>query len=331
MYYFILNPTASSGMGRQVWKKIKPVLQERDVEYRLIALQEKEDLITFVRALTCRRVPASLNDVLGETVVSDMQKKSEQLDIHIVVLGGDGTLNLVLNSIEDMEHTKLSVIRVGSGNDFARNAGVDKNPEKALLHLLDTPEEWELDYGEAEYKTIKGTQKRRRFIISSGIGYDADICEEVSRSRLKKTLNVFHLGKLVYAMIGIKQIFTRSNTRAKIYIDDRKPIRVRNLFFAVGMIHEKEGGGVPFCPNADPCDGQLDICLVKGASVGKQLLEVLMVYLKKHIWFSNIAVDRCRKIRVVTEKPQWIHLDGETPCQVKETTMTCKQGLKFVK
>ena len=56
--------------------------------------------------------------------------------MHIVVLGGDGTLNLVLNSIVDMEHTKLSCIRVGSGNDFARNVGVEKNPLKALQHLI---------------------------------------------------------------------------------------------------------------------------------------------------------------------------------------------------
>ena len=41
-------------------------------------------------------------------------------------------------------------------------------------------------------------KRTRRFIISSGIGYDADICEEVSRSRLKKILNLFLLGKLVY-------------------------------------------------------------------------------------------------------------------------------------
>ncbi len=331
MYYFVLNPTASSGMGSQVWKKIKPILKEHNVEYTLIALREKEDLVTYVKTLTRRKVPVSLNDVPEETDVSKMQEENVQQDIHIVVLGGDGTLNLVLNSIEDMEHTKLSVIRVGSGNDFARNAGVDKSPEKALLHLLETPEELVLDYGVAEYRTTGGQRIRRRFIISSGIGYDADICEEVSRSRLKKTLNVFHLGKLVYAMIGIKQIFTRNNTRAKIYMDDRKPIRVRNLFFAVGMIHEKEGGGVPFCPNADPCDGQLDICLAKGAFIGKQLLEVLMVYWKKHLLFSNIAVYRSRKIRVVTERPQWIHLDGETPGQVKEVIMTCKQGMKFVK
>ena len=307
MYYFIMNPTASSGMGKEVWRTIKPILERRGVEYCLKCFKTEEGMISCVGSLTSRA------------------------NAHIVVLSGDGTLNLVLNSIVDMEHTKLSCIRVGSGNDFARNVGVKKDAKKALLHLLNEPEETKLDYGECEYTAEDGSIGKRRFIISSGIGYDADICEEVSRSTLKKVLNALHLGKLVYVVIGIKQIFTRRNTKVKIYIDGSKPIRAHGLFFAVGMIHEMEGGGVPFCPHADPRDGMLDVCVAKGAPVSKLLLEVMMVYLKKHLMFSNISEYRCRKIRIVVEKPQWLHTDGETPCMVTEALMTCRQGLRFVK
>ena len=316
-----MNPTASSGMGREVWKTLSPILKTRGEEYSINYFQKEQDLMDYVRGLTDRDAKQSL----------DIQDDHDIQDVHIVVLGGDGTLNLVLNSIVDMEHTKLSCIRVGSGNDFARNVGVDKNPEKALLNLLDHPEETELDYGETEYTTIKGDKKRRRFIISSGIGYDADICEEVSRSRLKKILNTFHLGKLVYVAIGVKQIFTRRNTKVKIYMDDRKPLGIRNLFFVVGMIHKMEGGGVPFCPHADPKDGMLEVCIAKGAPIPKLLLEVGMVYLKKHLMFSNISEFRCQTLRVVVDRPQWIHMDGETPYRVKEAVISCRQGLRFVK
>jgi len=276
------------------------------VDYKVHAFPDEEEVRAFVKKLT-------------------------EKPCHIVVLGGDGTLNLVLDSIANMEHTKLSCIRVGSGNDFAGNVGVEKDAKKAVLHLINEPEEIELDYGEVSFAMPDGKQKDRRFIISSGIGYDADICEEVSGSRLKKILNVLHLGKLVYVTIGIKQIFTRSNAKVKLYLDANDPIRANNLFFAVGMIHEMEGGGVPFCPHADPCDGMLDVCVAKGAPIPKLLLEVAMVYLKKHLMFSNISEYRCRKLRVVTDKPQWIHMDGETPCRVTEAELRCKQGLRFVK
>lgn len=346
MYYFIMNPAASSGQGRKVWKRLKPVLNKKRVKYNLISPDDKEELIQYIKTLTGRAVSddakdkpdgyvirSVVNDIENNTennIKNNKENHTEQQGVHIVVLGGDGTLNLVLNSIVDMEHTKLSCIRVGSGNDFARNVGVCKNPEKALLHLLDSPCETELDYGEAEYITIKGERRKRRFIISSGIGYDADICEEVSRSRLKRILNTLHLGKLVYVAIGVKQIFTRRNTKVKIYIDD-KLIRSRNLFFVVGMIHKMEGGGVPFCPHAGATDGMLDICVAKGAPVSKLLLEVGMVYLKKHLLFSNIAEYKCRRLRVVVEKAQWIHMDGETPCRVREAVLKCEQGLRFVK
>ena len=306
MYHFILNKKASSGVGRKVWKKLKPILTENSVDYKVHVFPDEDGVGNFVRRLT-------------------------EKPCHIVVLGGDGTLNLVLNSIVNLEHTKLSCIRVGSGNDFAGNAGVEKNPEKALAHLLKEPEQFVYDFGEANYITETDEHVNRRFIISSGIGYDADICEEVSRSNLKKILNMLRLGKLVYVTIGIKQIFTRGNAKVKIYFDDSKPIRSSNMFFVVGMIHEMEGGGVPFCPDADPCDGMLSVCVAKKAPIPKLLLEVAMVYLKKHLLFSNIAEYRCRKVKIVVDKPQWIHMDGEAPCKVKEATLICREGIRFVK
>lgn len=331
MYHFIMNPTASSGMGRKVWKEIKPLLKERGVKYSLNVFRKQEKLVAFVNGLTGRDEAQCDSTILSDRQKAVIKDALKEPDVHIVVLGGDGTLNLVLNSIVDMERTKLSCIRVGSGNDFARNVGVEKAPVKALLHLLNESEETVLDYGEVEYVMPEGKNRKRRFIISSGIGYDADICEEVRRSKLKRVLNVLHLGKLVYVIIGIKQIFTRANTKVKLYMDDNEPIYANNLFFAVGMIHEMEGGGVPFCPGADPCDGMLDVCVARSAPKPKLMLEVAMVYLKKHLMFSNIDGYRCRKLRVVVEKPQWIHMDGETPCRTSEAVLSCKTGLRFIK
>jgi diacylglycerol kinase family enzyme len=185
-----------------------------------------------------------------------------QPECHLIVLGGDGTLNVVLNSIQCFENTILSCIRTGSGNDFARNMKILKDADKALYGILHNENEICLDYGLVTYEDeLTGEKKTKRFIISSGVGYDADICEEANRSRLKNVLNKVHLGKLVYVAIGVKQIFTRNAVKAVIRMDE-EIIRVPGLFFAVGMIHEKEGGGVPFCPHADPTSacGYASIC-----------------------------------------------------------------------
>ena len=243
MYHFIMNPTASSGKGMKVWETIENILIEEKVEYKAHVLNSAQETIEFVQILTGKNTYNNTTDntVQKEGITVAQMPTQDKEDCHIVVLGGDGTINAVLNGIEDFEHTILSCIRTGSGNDFARNVGVTKDVKKAIRHLLHEADSVCVDYGEATYQTENG-QICRRFAISNGVGYDADICEEVSRSKLKRVLNYVGLGKLVYVTIGIKQIFTRKNSGAILYLDDES-LQLPGLFFVVGMIHEKEGGG----------------------------------------------------------------------------------------
>ena len=301
----LINPSASSGRGMRVWKKVKKELDARGVPYRKHILKAPGEATLLVRDLT----------------------KNLSKDCHLLVLGGDGTLNEVLNGIEDFQHTVLSCLRTGSGNDFAANVGIDKNLMIALDQLLNHPMEASLDYG-----VVRADEHEpRRFLISCGMGYDADICEEVSKSRLNKVMNRFGLGKLVYLMIGLKQIFTRSSTDAVLYLDGKKAVHVPKLFFLVGMQHPCEGGGVPFCPDANSGDGMLDFCLARDMSKGKALLGVALVYFKKHLLLRNITCGQCKTMRLVCEKPQWIHFDGETPYQAKEVLWVGRGKLRFEK
>lgn len=301
----LINPSASSGRGMKVWRKAKSYLDGRGVPYRAHMLKAPGETTALVRSLT----------------------ENLSADCNLLVLGGDGTLNEALNGIGDFQHTILSCIQTGSGNDFAANMGLGRNTEKVLGHLLDHPAETALDYG-----AIKADgHAPRRFLVSCGAGYDADICAEVARSRLKKVLNKMGLGKLVYVMIGIRQIFSRQATEAVLYLDDRAPIRVNKLFFVVGMEHAREGGGVPFCPQADPTDQLLDVCLVHDMPKWKLLLAVAAVYVKKHLLFRNIHVYRCKTMRLEAKDPQWVHLDGETPYQAREILWADQGKVRFRK
>ena len=327
MYQVIVNPTSSSGKGMEAWKKIKAILDRRNAAYKVHVLQKPEEATAVVRKLTAGHDTDMVETAAMDESIETLPENEE--DTNILVIGGDGTLNEVLNGIQDFEHTTLSCIQTGSGNDFARNMHLEKNAEQAITHLLEQPEEIALDYGEVITNHLGSGAKR--FLISSGVGYDANICEEVSRSRLKAVLNKIHLGKLVYVLIGVKQIFAKKTVRAKLYLDDAPVMKLPELFFVVGMNHMYEGGGIPFCPNADPTDGKLDVCLVKGMSRLKLLFAVVLVYFKKHLLFKGITNHRCKKMRLVTETPQWIHMDGETPYQVSEVIWESKGKLRFVK
>lgn len=307
-YYFLINPSAASGKGYAIWKEVRQIFELHSFRGEVYILKRKGEATEIVQKITDQSIA----------------------EVHLIVLGGDGTLNEVLNGIVNFEDTVISCIRTGSGNDFAANIGIHKDVTKAVNHLIDEAEEQILDYGVIDY-VADGKKKQRRFLISSGVGYDADICEEAGRSSLKSTLNKINLGKLVYVMTGVKQIFTRKSVAATIYMDEQEPLKIPQLFFVVGMIHEKEGGGVPFCPRADATDGLLDVCLVKKMSKLKLLLAIVLVYLRKHYIFKNITEHRCEKLRVELEQPQWFHIDGETSEKIEQMEVVCQQGLRICK
>ncbi|MCM1083256.1 MAG: YegS/Rv2252/BmrU family lipid kinase [Clostridium sp.] len=308
-YHFIVNTHSGSDKGKTVWSSILSFIEKQQIDYKVYMPNRADDTTLLVSRLT-----NGLNE-----------------DIHIVVVGGDGTMNAVLQGIVDFEHTLLSCIRIGSGNDFARNMDIPKSYEENILHFLNTPKEYMLDYGEAAYITTSGEKNSKRFIISSGIGYDAAICEEAGRSKLKPLLNKLHLGRLVYVCIGVKQIFEKKVVKAFLQLDNEQPRKIDKLFFTVGMVHSQEGGGVPFCPHADPTDGMFHVCLVQDMPKWKLLLAVCLVYLKKHLLFEKITEHTCKNLRIKTKEAMWFHMDGETPCQTKELHLSCKQGLRFVK
>lgn len=307
-YHFIVNTHSGSDKGKTIWGNILPFIKKQQIDYKIYLPDSADDTTLLVSRLT-----GSLNE-----------------DIHIVVVGGDGTINAVLQGIVDFEHTLLSCIRIGSGNDFARNMNIPKSYEENILHLLNSPKEYKLDYGEATYITTSGEKNTKRFIISSGIGYDAAICEEVGRSKLKQLLNKLHLGRLVYVCIGVKQIFEKKVVKAYLQLDNEKTRKIDKMFFTVGMIHSQEGGGVPFCPHANPTDGMFHVCLVQDMPKWKLLLAVCLVYFKKHLLFKKITEHKCKNLRIKTKEAMWFHMDGETPCQTKELHLSCKQGLRFV-
>lgn len=309
-YHIIINSKASSGSGRSVWKLVEESLEQNSLSYEKHEPHSRAATIELVKELTGNIEEDGL--------------------CHLIVLGGDGTLNTVLQGIVDFEKTRLSVIKSGSGNDFVRNMKLEKDPKKAIEHLLTEPEEILLDYGEL-YMSPDAEEPDERFLISCGVGYDADICVEVQKSMLKKILNKIKLGKLVYLAIGVKQIFTRTCPKAIITLDNDIVLKIPSMFFVVGMNHIHEGGGVPFCPDADPTDGVMDVCLVRSMPKPMLMLAVMLVYLKKHTIFPAVSLYQCKEFSVKVSESQNYHMDGEISTKIRYTRMVSKRGLHLVK
>lgn len=283
MYSFIVNPNAKSGLGQIVWDDLETLLKKSSVAYEVYFTKYQRHATDIVKKLT-----------------------SDGSEHIIVALGGDGTVNEVVNGIVDFDKTILGYIPIGSSNDFARGLSLPTKPLEALKNILKCPHMVSMDVGEIRYKN-----KVRRFAVSSGIGFDADICHEAVVSRVKKFLNKLKLGKLTYVMIALHRLFLTKPCDITITLDNEKTETFKNAFFAAMMNSKYEGGGVMFCPKAKNYDGQLDLMIVSDVSKLKVLLLIPFALFGWHIHFKGAYERTCKCVDIHAEHALPLHTDGE--------------------
>ena len=56
--------------------------------------------------------------------------------MYLIAVGGDGTVNEVLNGITDFQKVRLGVIASGSGNDFGKGMGIPTDPIVCMRQIL---------------------------------------------------------------------------------------------------------------------------------------------------------------------------------------------------
>ncbi len=299
MYHFIINPKSSSGRGIRYWLTVKDELDRLKISYTAV-----------------------FTKYVGHATELACQICSENSGIkNIVILGGDGTFNEVINGIPDFSEVLFGYIPSGSSNDLARSLKIPKDPLKALANILKPCRFKYLDHGVINFPD--NSLAPRNFACSSGIGYDANVCNEVQASPLKKRLNRFGAGKFVYIAIAIKQLLTIKPTNATVIIDGAKKDTYQNVLLVSSMIHKYEGGGLLIAPGADPCDGKLTVCLVHGLSRAKAFLLLPTLLSGKHIHFKGVESFHCHKVEIITDHKAAVHTDGEIPSVCNHIKVHC--------
>lgn len=292
MYTFIANPNSRSGRGMQIWNSLEDTLKRRNVCYQIFFTKYRRHATDIVRELT-----------------------SDQKEHTIVVVGGDGTLNEVINGIVCLSKVTLGYIPDGSGNDFSRGMRLPKDPQKALENILAAEHERLLDIGVLAYEDT-----RRRFIVSSGIGFDAAVCHEVMVSKLKTVLNKIGLGSLTYVGVALRQLATLKKNHMTLVLDDGRKQEFDKAYFAAAMNLPYEGGGFKFCPGADPQDGLLDVIVISDLSRLKILTLLPLAVKGWHTRFHGVDIYPCRRAELTSRTPHPVHTDGET--EVGKTRVT---------
>lgn len=303
MYHIIINPASRSGKGMKIWKEqVEPALRRDGADYRPYFSEKAGDVA---------RIAEDILSHAGDTPVT------------MVILGGDGTVNEAIRGIDDPSKVVLGYIPTGSSNDLARDLNIPVDPTAALDLILHSGTVCSMDLGTVTYPD----GMKRRFAVSCGIGFDAAVCEEALRSRMKKVLNKVGLGKLTYLIIALKQLLSAKAISGKIILDDDStPVEIGNILFTACMIHRFEGGGFMFSPDADATDGVMDLCAVGDISKALVIIALPTAFKGKHYRYDGITPYRAKKVTIEVSSPLWVHTDGEVTRKSKSITVTCEQN-----
>jgi YegS/Rv2252/BmrU family lipid kinase len=279
----IVNPAAGAGATARLWPALAAQLREHGLDLDVATTAGPRDGIALAR----RAVDE------GRSLV--------------VAVGGDGTVNEVVNGITGESggpRATLGVIATGRGRDVCRNFGIPRPPAeaaRALVSGIDVP----VDAGEVEL-----ADGPRLFINAVGAGFDADVARRAQGRRGP--------GTLPYLVAVVEALASYAPRPVEITGDIRWSGLVTAVVVANGAYF---GGGMKVAPAATVTDGVLDT-VVLGAMGRLELLRWLpRIYPGTHVRHPRVGMLPARAVRIDAPGPLPVHVDGEpvgsTPVTVR--------------
>lgn len=224
----------------------------------------------------------------------------------VLALGGDGVIHEVVAGLMRLPRSSrptLGVVPVGSGNDFARTLGLTDCTGKDFAHLLGT-ERVAIDVIRVDHD--HGTE-----YVDETFSMGLDAAIGLGTHDLRYTTG---LSGMPLYMASAARAFGRDYRAfaTRCSFDGGPAEDLCTITFAV-QNGPTYGSGFQICPDADPCDGLMDICYACGPA---PRLIALPVFLSaqngKHVNHRNIVMRRAEHLHMELSEPDFpIQVDGE--------------------
>ena len=209
----------------------------------------------------------------------------------LIAVGGDGTVHLAVQGVAGTDAV-LGIVPVGTGNDFARAFGLyGHSVEEAAARAL----------GPARPVDAIRTDRRRWVTFNVTGGFSVDVNVRADRLRFPKGPSRYTVATLL-TMPGLR-------CRELAVTVDGQRREFRSALFAVANT-PTFGGGMAICPDADPCDGLLDVAVVGPASRTTMLRLLPKVFEGGHVGHRHVHMLRGRTV-VIEGEPTDLLGDGE--------------------
>lgn len=250
----ILNPNAREKKCMDAWNDVEKLLQEKGIQYVLHLADARLKGIETARQLCL-----------------DGHR-------HLMVLGGDGTVNEVVNGICEsgvaLNEVFLAVMPVGRGNDWARTHKFSTEISQNLNIFL---KGYFMQHDIGVVRSFEQNEEKahRYFINIAGFGFDAEVIYDVTFRK------PHFLGISVYVLSLLRCLSRYKSQRVDVsgpgfHFQDKS-------FLMVAGICQYNGGGMRQVPMAVPDDRKLDVVVVPNVRNSTVVANVSKIFKGTHI------------------------------------------------
>ncbi len=271
-WMIICNPKAGAGRAVKDWAQIEAALEKYQIQYEYRFTEYHRHAIELAR----------------EACHAGFR--------HFVAVGGDGTLNELVNGvaasgIERLETCSFALIPVGKGNDWARSTQIPRAYDKAVA-LLKNGRAGTQEIGCVRWTREDGSTEERLFVNMFGAGFDSYVVERI----VKKMEEKKKLSAMSYMLELLRSLFSYKSRPARIRIEDQS-LEV-SLFTLAAGIGEYNGGGMRQCPGSDMNDGLLEITVVREVSVPTVILNLPGLFSGKFVKRKEVSRHRSNALKL---------------------------------
>jgi YegS/Rv2252/BmrU family lipid kinase len=222
----------------------------------------------------------------------------------LVAVGGDGTVNEIVQGLAGRDGVELAVIPRGTGWDFVRTYGIPRRFEDAVAVAREGHAQ-AIDLGRAHYRAWDGSEAESYFANIASAGMSGAIAKRANET--SKALG----GKASYLWATLTVFARWRNDEVQVAVDgEQRTGRMHDVVVANGRFF---GGGMMICPEAEPDDGLLDVLLIGDLTKRDLLLTLPKTYRGRHLPHPKAELLRGGAVEVDSQEPLPIELDGEQP------------------
>ncbi len=249
----------------------------------------------------------------------------------IVAIGGDGTINEVVNGFFDdgeavAPEAHLGVIPFGTGGDFRKSLRLRKDVESAAEILAEGKTRL-VDVGRIDFKTRDGVDERRMFINIASFGISGMVDRLVNDA--SKRLG----GRLSFLVATARAGMRYKNQRVRLVFDGDEQRAVDTTINTVAVANGQYfGGGMHIAPKAELDDGLFDVVALGDFSAAQMAIRGWRVYQGSHLNMDKVSYRRASQVRAepLGDDPVELDVDGETPGILPATFTLVPSALQLV-